>query len=194
MKIDNSTLLGLMGVFAGGAQSILQADRQADEANFTKQALDVNAGFATLQAEHAIKAGESKADALATTVNQLIGRQRASAVALGVNPNSGSALALQQEAGVLGSRDQQTIRNDAWRVAHGYEAEAASLTAQGQAVDALGRARVGNTLLTGGIRAASQIADINWDKMFAPKVQAKPDPVPQTPLIRSDYVRPSARA
>lgn len=154
--------MGAAGLALGGLQGALalnQANEQAKayqaQGRYQKAMAETNAMYADLQAKDAIARGDKTAEALKKRGKQVIGEQRASFGAQGIVVDSGSALELQQDTAVLSEIDAMTARNNAWREAWGYRAEAAQASASGQFAQLTARANSGNTLLTGGLQAAN---------------------------------------
>jgi hypothetical protein len=101
------------------------------------------------------KRGEKEQAAHAARVKGLIGEQRVSLAAQGIDLGTGSAAALTEQSYRLGAEDQMTIRNNAWREAWGLKMQSQQYTAAGNMALTGGRNAAGNTLLTGFAQAAS---------------------------------------
>jgi hypothetical protein len=153
--------MGAQGVLAAtqAGLQINQADQQAKsveaQGRYQKSLSGVNAGYAELQAKDAIERGEKDAQAIKRRGKQIIGSQRAALAAQGVEVDSGTALELQEETSELSQVDALTVRNNAWREAWGYRAEAQAATSAGQLASITAKANARNTLVTGGINAAN---------------------------------------
>lgn len=89
--------------------------------------LEQNAGYADAQAQDALEIGKDQASRHAAEVRRLIGSQRASIGASGIDLGSGSALDLQEESAMLGELDRTMIVNNAKREAWGFTVQAADL-------------------------------------------------------------------
>lgn len=139
----------------GSAYSESQAEIQ--QGKYQKTMLDINSRFADLQAQDAIKRGDKQAQRYNRQVSQMIGQQRAGYASQGVDVSSGTALSVQQDTGDIGAEDVMTIRNNAWREAWGFKAEAINSSSKGRMARIGSRFRSGNTLITGGLQAAQTI-------------------------------------
>jgi hypothetical protein len=111
----------------------------------------MQAGWAGAQRADAIRRGELAASAYRQDVEQVGGRQRTAYAAGGVDPFSGSAAQIAQETRTIGAIDALTIKNNAYREALGYEAQALSLRGQAEMTRQAGRAESRATLVTGGL-------------------------------------------
>lgn len=165
-----TTALLITGTVASGVYSANQQKKQAKAAQaqgeYEGQVFDLNAATADRLAEDAIARGEEAVDRHRTDVKRLIGSQRAALAASGVDINSGSAAAVQEDAAYLGELDAQTMLNNARREAFGYETQAANLRQQGQLARMGGRntaaayrQQATGTLLTTGLTAVSMGRD-----------------------------------
>jgi len=149
-----------MGAYAGmGAMSMFSASQQAEaqraQGDYAVRQAEAQAEFAGMQSDDALKRGDRAASRYGQQVRGAIGGQRAALAAQGIDVNTGSAAASQEDIAAAGAEDMMTIRNNAWREAWGYRV---------QASQGLGQARMGQlgadnnarmTLLTGGIQAAN---------------------------------------
>lgn len=90
----------------------------------TKGIYDRNAQLAELQAQDAIERGQVEEKKARRQTEQVIGQQRVSLAAQGVDINKGSALDVQADAAYLGELDALTIRNNAAKEAWGYRVQA----------------------------------------------------------------------
>lgn len=132
-------------------------------ANLEASLLETNAGYAEQQARDATARGAEAEGRHRARTSGLVGSQRASAAAQGLDVSSGDARALTEETAALGELDALTIRNNARREAWGYRVEASGLRQRaeltrrgGRNAAAAGRSQMGTTLLTGG----AQLYDI----------------------------------
>lgn len=88
----------------------------------------------------------------------MIGEQRVALAQQGIDINTGSAGDIQSETDAISHQDAETIKNNAWREAWGFKTQAAEDRGRGKMALATGRATAFNTMLTGGLNAASQFA------------------------------------
>ena len=97
----------------------------------TKKLYDRNAKIAEMQATDATNRGAIDEKKARQLTEQVIGSQRVSLAAQGVDINRGSALDIQANAAYLGELDALTIRNNAVKEAWGYRVQAQDLTTKG---------------------------------------------------------------
>lgn len=112
-----------------------------------------NAEIANYQAEDALKRGDKAAANHASAVKSLVGKQRASLAAQGIDVGSGSARDIQTDTHYLGALDALTIKNNAAKEAFGYKMNAQNYASQGAFSLAAANNSANNTLLTGGLNA-----------------------------------------
>lgn len=155
--------MGAAAAVVGGVQAALtynQADQQAKslkaQADYQKSMAEVNSLFSNIQASDAIARGDKAAQQLGRKTKQLIGSQRASLAAQGIEIDSGSALEIQQDTATLSKMDEMQLRNNAWREAWGYKVESSTASANAQIGMNTNRFQARQTLITGGIQAANQ--------------------------------------
>lgn len=146
MSVQAASSLG--SAYAGSEASKSQADYQ-------RRMSEVNARLAETQAKDTIARGEKAAKNVKKDTRKLIGAQRASLAAQGINVDSGSALEVQAETAGLGAEEELRVRNDAWRTAWGFRAEAIDYRSRGEMAAMAGRREARNTLITGGMSAIS---------------------------------------
>lgn len=128
------------------------------QGEYAKQQADANARMSELKAEDATKRGEAEALKAKQKANLMQGSQRASMAAQGIDVSSGSAASILDETAESGLQDVLTIRNNAFREAWGYRAEASQYRFEGAAAKRAGKYEARNTYLTGGLQVAGQLA------------------------------------
>jgi hypothetical protein len=139
---------GFAAVYSLG-MSVEEARANKYAAEFSEQQLRQNAYFNKLQAEDAIRRGDTEAQALEKQTQQLIGSQRAGYAAQGIDVEGGSALAMQTDTAALSAEDQLKIRNNAWREAWGYRVQAEDLVSQAEFTRLAGKSAYKNAILAG---------------------------------------------
>lgn len=135
-----------------------QADAQRLAGDAQASVYETNALIQRLRAEDAIRRGDIEAKKAKESANRLIGSQRAAMGAQGIDIESGSALDIQKETAELGAMDVLNIKNNAWREAWGLRAEATNFTNQAGYSRITAKTAARNTILTGGITAATGLA------------------------------------
>src|ERR1700735_4280727 len=115
-------------VNASGQQE--QAQAQAEAAAYQAQVAQNNAAIAQSNAKLDIQAGETAAVNQGLKTRAAVGAIKANQGASGVDPNTGSASAVQAGQREVGYLDALTLRSDAAKKAYGQEVTATSETAQ----------------------------------------------------------------
>lgn len=141
-----------------GISAYSQSKAQKSEGAFQSSVFESNARMADAQAEDAIFRGDQDAARQRENVKKLIGAQRASEGAQGIEVNSGSALDVQADTAGQGAVDELTIKNNAWREAFGYRVQANDLRTQSQFTKLSAANKSRNTILTAGMNIASDAA------------------------------------
>lgn len=122
--------IAAVSAIGAGVSAGMQADAQKKAANYQAQ-LDNNAAIvaannaklANWKRSDALQRGEVAAQTAMLERRQLIGRQRASLAASGVDMTQGSALDLLASTEYLGQIEVNNIQSNAAREAWGYELE-----------------------------------------------------------------------
>ncbi len=107
-----------------GAQGLAGAQQSKAAGEASVAANEANAGFATRNANEALKTGAFESDRQRLQTAAAIGTQRAGFAANGVDVNSGSAANVQDDTAALGELDALTISNNAAKEAWGYQTQA----------------------------------------------------------------------
>lgn len=150
----------LVGSFlvAGGSQlygGVTQANAAREQGAYQRQQYEFNSRIAKLQSADALARGEETARNVGRAGEKIQSAQRAAFAGQGVDVDSGSAAATQIETAGLTAHDVQTVKNNAWLEAWGYRVQAADLSNKGQFAQRAAENSANNTLLTGGLMAAS---------------------------------------
>ena len=143
--------------------SSMQASAIRSQGIWESSQMEQNAKLMDFRAKESERMGEKQAQQRAMQIKKLQGRQRAVAAAQGVEVHSGSALDVQTETAGLGALDIATIRNNAWREAWGYKVEGTNLRSSANMTRIAAKQNARNTLVTGGMTAATQFAS-GWAK------------------------------
>lgn len=153
-------IAALTAVSAG--TSLLTANAQSKAAkaqgNFQAIQMEGNAALSDIQAQDAVKRGADESKRLRIRTRQEIGAATAALAAQGQDLTGETEQAILQDYASFGSDDEQTIKNNAWREAFGYRAQAVEQRAQA----GFTRLTAGNTakqaILTGGMQAVGSVA------------------------------------
>lgn len=144
--------MGTQGI-ANFGNAYSQSQALSAQSAYQKQVYNQNASLAGMQADDAIQRGNLEAGKVRKRTNKMIGDQRASFGAQGIDPASGSAANIENETSAMGELDALTAKNNAWREAWGYKVQANQYTNQGSFAELAADNQSRNTLLTGGMQA-----------------------------------------
>ena len=108
-----------------------------------------NAKLLERSADDAIERGNEEAIASRRRTKLLVGEQRATAAAQGLDVNSGVAFDLQDQATQHGLADEATIRKNAWREAWGIRTQAGNQRQEGRYAKRAGTNNAIGTSLSG---------------------------------------------
>lgn len=122
----------VVGAGASAYGAYQQGQAQSEAAQYQAAVARNNQTIANQNAQYAVQEGQAMEQAKREQTAQMIGTQRAQAGALGLDPNSGSALRLQKDTSRLGETDALTIRNNAARASYGYTTQGINFSNQGQ--------------------------------------------------------------
>lgn len=155
--VIGATALQTVGAVVGGEQQARDLNQQADAA-------DANARLSTMQAGAAYAAGAANESQLRRQQAQQLGAQRAAVADSGFDPNSGSALDVQQASAYGAEMDALQKRYEGLLTGYGYESQARQERYQARALrsSATGARRAGYitaaATLLGGTAAAKSLA------------------------------------
>ena len=154
-------IMQLVGAGVGAGSTAVGAYSQSQaytgQGRFARTMGNVNASMADLEAEDAIRRGGVMANRQNMRTALLIGRQRATGAAQGVDVNSGSALDLQANAARMGAIDASTIRMNAYKEAMGIRMKGSNERFMGNMAYSTGRFNANQSLLGGGMSATRQV-------------------------------------
>lgn len=140
---------------ASFGQSIISLYTRVEEGKARRLIAKSNERIANMRAEDALKRGQEAVGRARGRTKKLVGSQRAAIAAQGIRTDVGSAQDVQQEAQDIGELDALAIKNNAAREALGFKAEAVSASLQGRLAISRSRGQAGESLVSGGLRAAS---------------------------------------
>lgn len=159
--IGTTTFLAAAAAAGGIAQgygSYKQSQAMGLKGEYDANQNRINAGRAELQRDAALESGETEAQAVRRNALRTEGAQRAAAASQGIDPDSGTAAALQAETQAISETQRNEIRASKWREAWGYGTEASQdLYAARMGKEAADN-EARNTLVTGGFNFASSLA------------------------------------
>lgn len=150
---DLVTGLMVAGTVIAGASTLYTADANAKASTYNSQVMEMNAVLAERRARDAEERGVKAEQAKRMEVAALMGRQRASMAANGVDIGFGSAFDVLVDTQYLGDLDALTIKRNAAREAYDFRTDAAS----GRADAGLARANASNAMTGGYLEAASTV-------------------------------------
>lgn len=144
-----------------GAFQILEAKNMADaqkrQAEYEARQLEFNSQIVQLQRRDILAQADEDVNARQTQVKQMIGAQKVSLAAQGIDVGSEVARDAEKEERRVGLEDVRAIKNNAWREAMGLEMKSYEMKSQASWTRAAGKSAARSTLVTGGLNAASSI-------------------------------------
>lgn len=144
------------GIFTSIKDAKTQATYIQAEGEYQKARLEFNSRLSTMLGQDAIHRGETDILNIRRQTNTLIGTQRASFGAQGVDVNLGTAADIQSDTAAQSEIAIMQVRSNAWREAWGYKVQAEDQSGQAL-LSAVGTAnRRSATIATGGINAVRQ--------------------------------------
>lgn len=139
-------------VFGAQLLSSYFSGQNAQAMNQYNQAVaDANAQASRNQAKRVLQAGIQQERASKNATNQMLGRQRVSMAAQGIDVSTGNALDIQEQTVQFGIEDAQIIRNNAFLEAMGYEQQAINYKAQANISGMAESNKVSSSLIGAGI-------------------------------------------
>jgi hypothetical protein len=162
-----------------GVQTAGQFVAQRQQANAVLDQASFEQKLAGLNAADAVTRGDVAANRLESQTRVLVGTQRATLAAQGVDVASGSAVDLQSQTAGFGALDAQTIRNNAAREALGYTTNAQMGMTAARATASQIRQDSVNTLLTGAAKTYGILKQAN--SKAASKLGTSVPTVPSAP-------------
>ena len=175
--------LQMLSMITGGVGAVTSAigasnTGQANSAAAQYQAAVArnNATVAENNAQYALAAGRTSEQAQRMKTAQMIGAQRASMAANGIDIGSGTPLNIQESTGQVGEMDALTIRNNAMRQAYGYRVQASDFNANAGLLDMqASNARKAGTIgaFSSIVGGAGSVADkwLRWKSPSTPAYQ-----------------------
>lgn len=154
-----SPSLAIAGASVAGAG--ISAAGQYQASKFNAQMAERQAALQEKAAQDVIERGDEQADRQREQTGRLIGEQRATIGASGVEMDSGSPLRLQTDSRYQGELDALTIEENARREAMGLSRGAQQSRMESEFTRRRGQIGAGSTLLTGGAQAGSNYMQLN---------------------------------
>lgn len=142
---------------AGAYGSYTQSRALKAQGKYEEEQHQFNARIADINAEDATARGTREAGIIRRRAKQISGSQRAAYSGQGVDVNTGTAAAIQDETRAMSEEDILTAQNNAWREAWGYRAEASNERFTGRLKRIAAKQEAKNTLITGGLQFAGDI-------------------------------------
>lgn len=171
---EPTTIAAIALTVAGGLYS---ADAANEAGKAQQQILARNEETDRQRAQLANRIGSVQEDRHRAKVRHMLGAQRANLAARGIDPDSGTALALQDETVSFGETDAMTIRYNAAREAWGFGVSADNAATERAVVGASTRNAVRGTLLTTAASAFS-IGSAAWARRGPSGVAGTPKYTP----------------
>lgn len=144
--------VGIATSIAGGLYSAMAQHQAGKDAQATA---DWNAAVADMQARDAVERGAADEQRFRVQARGVTGAQRSSIAGQGVDLDSDTALAIQEDSRRAIEQDAMTIRNNAAREALGLRTQATAMRLDGASARRQGTMQAIGTLLTSGAAATS---------------------------------------
>lgn len=151
LLIAAKTGIGLLG-------SYQQSKALKEKGKLDEQLSQQNARLMELQAEDTIIRGNIEAEKVKREGRFVKGSQRAGFAGQNIAVGTGTAAAIQSETDRFSGEDALTVKNNAFREAWGFKTEAINERFRGRMSRISSRTEAKQTLLTGGLNAANDIA------------------------------------
>jgi hypothetical protein len=147
--------MGATAVIAGlqVVQSVGQARAEYAQSQYQKTMANINARNAELQRRRALELGDKNALQYLKRGNSLIGAQKVSYAASGVDIGFGSALEVFKQTKEMSYQDAEEVRSNAFLESLGYQSQSQAYQNEAIMADYMGRDKAVQTILTGGMRA-----------------------------------------
>lgn len=126
-----SAVAGLAGAGIGAVGAMQASDARASAATYQAQVAENNAKIAKQNAGFEIESGEIAAANQGLKTRAVVGTEKASQAASGIDVTKGSAVDVRKGTETMGLLDAITIRSNAARRAYGYQVAETSDVAQG---------------------------------------------------------------
>ncbi|MDR3555921.1 MAG: hypothetical protein P4L55_14280 [Syntrophobacteraceae bacterium] len=150
-------------IVTGVAGTVMQGEAAAQSADYMAQVARNNQLIAQQNANMALEQGTIKEEAQREQTGAQIGRIRSAYGAMGVEPNSGSALDVRSSAAEMGELNAQTIRYNAGVQAWNDKNQANSYGAQSQLYQSQEGWDVAGSILGGASTVSNKW--MNWQLM-----------------------------
>lgn len=145
--------LALLNFAGSAAQSWGQQQAAFQQAQFDR----LQARMADMAAGDARQRGAQEAGRVRMQGSRIVGEQKAAMGASGVDPSTGSPLALMADTRLISELDAATLQNNAAREAWGYSVQAESLRLRAKQAEQAGSFAAAGTIL-GGLGRSAGIA------------------------------------
>jgi hypothetical protein len=143
-----------------GAYSGIKAGNAAKASGeYQQKVADQNAALSDFKAEETGKLGAIQEERQRAKVRQVIGSQRASLAANGIDLSSGTALDLVGETAAFGEEDALMLRYNAMNEAWGYRTQATNFRNDGSAAASTGQNQASAAYLTTAGNLAGSYSD-----------------------------------
>jgi hypothetical protein len=145
---------GMVGAGINAASQLFSGIMTSESDQYNAAIAENNAILAKKDATWTMQSGEASATNEGMKTRALVGREKASQGASGVDVNSGSAVEVRAGTSSIGMLDAMTIRSNAARQSYGYTVQAVNDTAQAN----LDKSASTGALIGGALAAAGDIA------------------------------------
>lgn len=159
MAAMSALAIGAAMGFMQIAGSYSKSKAEELQGDWEKSLNEHNARLAEMDSQDALERGERDATELKRQSKRLIGSQRVALAAQGLELDDGTALQLQTDTAEQAELDAITTRNNAWREAWGYRAQAQESRNRGAMAYSAAMTGARNTMISGYTAAAGSFAE-----------------------------------
>lgn len=146
----------------GYEQAQSEAAGYQAQAQYKKQIADENANLLDIQGELSLRKGDQEVSKIREYKDKVIGSQKASLAAQGIDVSSGSSADLIQETQRNADLDIITAKNNAWKEAWGYRVSAQQSRNEGNLAMLGGSIASNNTLMTGNMNLLDTALNVGY--------------------------------
>lgn len=136
-------------------QAYVQSQALRAKADYDSRIAEMNAKTLEAQANDATSRGEKEANRKMQETRLNVGSQRAAIAGLGGSLDEGSTFQIQEETRAIGAADAAQIRANAFMESFGYKSKASESRFQGEVNKITLKNQARNTLISGGLEAAT---------------------------------------
>jgi len=173
-----ATALIVTGLFKAGA-ALFGASQQKkaanDQADYQKKITKINLMLSDRAYDDTLKRGDVEAGNLLKDARRLVGTQKASLAAQGIEIDSGSAADIQADTNLLSQQDATRLKINAMREAYGFKVEGIKASMESQLAEKAAKNVAKSSLIAGGLNAVGSLAEsyTTYRSITVPRIKDK---------------------